>query len=68
MTVTTRGCECNAPRRLLMALELGRHQWMVGFATTPGAPFRQRTLKTAEWARLRERSRWPSNDLAWRAT
>jgi len=53
MTTTTRSSECNAPApRLLMALELGRRQWMIGFTTTPGAPVRQRTLGANEWQRL----------------
>ena len=53
MTTTTRSSECKAPApRLLMALELGRRQWMIGFTTTPGAPVRQRTLRADEWQRL----------------
>jgi transposase len=53
MTTTTRSSECSAPApRLLMALELGRRQWVIGFTTTPGAPVRQRTLPAEEWQRL----------------
>lgn len=53
MTITTRGNECNAPRTgLLMALELGRRQWTIGFTTTPGGPVRQRTLRADDWRRL----------------
>jgi transposase len=53
MTTTTRSSECNAPApRLVMALELGRRQWVIGFTTTPGAPVRQRTLRATEWPRV----------------
>lgn len=53
MTDTTRGHECNATStRLLMALELGRRQWTIGFTPGPGAPVRQRTLRADEWRRL----------------
>lgn len=45
MPDTTRGCECNASApRLVMALELGRRQWTMGFMTRPGGPFRKRQL------------------------
>ena len=53
MTTSTRSSECNAPAtRLLMALELGRRQWTIGFTTTPGGPVRQRTLRADDWRRL----------------
>jgi transposase len=53
MTDTTRACECNAPAsRLLLALELGRQQWTIGFMTTPGGPFRERRLYRGEWGQL----------------
>jgi transposase len=53
MTTTTRRSECSASApRLLMALELGRRQWVIGFSTTPGAPVRQRTVRAEEWQRL----------------
>jgi hypothetical protein len=53
MTTATRGIECNAAAtRLLMALELSRRQWMIGFTTAPGCPVRQRRLRAADWRRL----------------
>ncbi|MEO8258961.1 MAG: IS110 family transposase [Acidobacteriota bacterium] len=53
MTTTTRSSECSASApRLLMALELGRRQWVIGFTTTPGSPVRQRTLRAEDWQRL----------------
>jgi transposase len=35
-----------------MALELGRRQWTIGFMTTPGGPFRQRTVRAEDGAKL----------------
>jgi transposase len=53
MTDTTRRSKCNAASTpLLMALELGRRQWTIGFTTGPGAPVRQRTLRADNWRRL----------------
>ena len=55
MTITTRSSECNAAApTLLMALELGRRQWTIGFTTTPGGPVRQRMLRADDWRRLPE--------------
>lgn len=55
MTDTTRGCECNAGATpLLMALELGKRQWLIGFTTGPGAALRQRRLRAADWGCLRD--------------
>lgn len=55
MTDTTRGCECNAGvTPLLMALELGKRQWLVGFTTGPGVALRQRRLRAADWDHLRD--------------
>lgn len=53
MTGTTHSGECSAtPTRLLLALELGRRRWTLGFRTTPDAPLRQRVLRAEEWWRL----------------
>ena len=53
MTATTRHDECNSgPTRLLMALELGRYQWSVGFTTGVGQRPRRRVLRSEHWARL----------------
>ena len=56
MTSTTRSSECTAAAatRLVMALELGRRQWTIGFTTTPGGPVRQRTLRADAWRQLPE--------------
>lgn len=53
MTATTRHDECNSgPTPLLMALELGRYQWSVGFTTGVGQRPRRRVLRSEHWARL----------------
>lgn len=53
MTDTTRVEKCSAAaQHLLMALELGRRQWTVGFTTGPGAPIRRQTLARSDWAQL----------------
>jgi transposase len=54
-TDTARASECNATATpLLMALELGKQQWMVGFTTGPRAPLRRRLLRAEQWERLGE--------------
>jgi transposase len=53
MTTTTRSRQCNAAApRLLMALELGRRQWTIGFSTVPGAPVRVRTVRADVWQQV----------------
>jgi transposase len=53
MTDTTRTGESNpAARPLLMALELGRRQWTIGFSVGPGAAIRRRTVRAPEWSQL----------------
>jgi transposase len=53
MAGQTRTSECTAAgARLLMALELGRKQWVMGFMTTPGGPVRERRLAAESWAQL----------------
>src|SRR6266496_484132 len=55
MAITTHNSESNAgATRLLMALELGRRQWTIGFMTTPGGPMRERRLRATDWPRLPE--------------
>ena len=53
MTTTIRDDECGTePTPLLMALELGRYQWSVGFTTGMGQRPRRRVLRSEHWARL----------------
>ncbi len=67
MTDTTRGCECNAGvTPLLMALELGKRQWLVGFTTGPGIALRQRRLRAANWDLCATKSPRPSTASACR--
>ena len=56
MTVTTQHEESTAAGgdRLLMAIELGRRQWNVGFTTQRGQRIRRRTLPADAWDRLPE--------------
>ena len=56
MTVTTQHEEstAGAADRLLMAIELGRRQWHVGFTTRLGHRIRRRTLPADAWDRLPE--------------
>ena len=56
MTVTTQQAECSArgEGRLLMAIELGRRQWKLGFTTGVGQRPRRRTVSTHAWDRVRE--------------
>jgi transposase len=56
MTTTTQREESTAPGgdRLLMAIELGRRQWKVGFTTQQGQRIRRRTLPADAWDRLPE--------------
>ena len=58
MTTTTQHEKCSATTgrsvRLLMALELGRREWKLGFTTGMGQRPRQRTLATAQLDRLPE--------------
>jgi hypothetical protein len=56
MTATTQHEEstAGAADRLLMAIELGRRQWNVGFTTRLGHRIRRRTLPAAAWDRLPE--------------
>jgi hypothetical protein len=56
MTATTQREESTAPAgdRLLMAIELGRRQWKVGFTTQQGQRIRRRTLPADAWDRLLE--------------
>jgi transposase len=55
-TATTQHQESTAGAgdRLLMALELGRRQWKVGFTTPQGQRIRRRTLPADAWDRLPE--------------
>ena len=53
MTDTTRTGESNATTRpLLMALELGRRQWTMGFSIGAGAAIRRRTVHAPEWSQV----------------
>jgi transposase len=53
MTATTRDDACTPmPTPLLMAMELGRYQWRLGFTTGLGQRPRRRLLRTENWARL----------------
>ena len=56
MTATTQREESTAAvgDRLLMAIELGRRQWKVGFTTRLGQRIRRRTLPADAWNRLPE--------------
>ena len=56
MTATTQHEEstAGAADRLLMAIELGRRQWKVGFTTQQGQRIRRRTLSADAWDRLPE--------------
>jgi hypothetical protein len=56
MTGTTQRQESTAPisDRLLMAIELGRRQWKVGFTTQLGQRIHRRTLTADAWDRLAE--------------
>jgi transposase len=56
MTATTQHQEstAGAADRLLMAIELGRRQWKVGFTTQFGQRIRRRTLPADAWDRLPE--------------
>jgi hypothetical protein len=56
MTGTTQRHESVAPisDRLLMAIELGRRQWKVGFTTQLGQRIYRRTLPADAWDRLAE--------------
>ena len=52
MTATTRHDECNSgPTPLLMAMELGRYQWTLGFTTGLGQRPRRRLLRTEHFGR-----------------
>jgi transposase len=55
-TATTQHQEstAGATDRLLMAIELGRRQWKVGFTTQQGQRIRRRTLPADAWDRLPE--------------
>jgi len=54
MTATTQHEEsiAVAADRLLMAIELGRRPWHVGFTTRHGQRIRRRTLPADAWHRL----------------
>jgi transposase len=53
MAAQTRTSECSAGGPpLLMALELGRKTWLVGFMTTPGGPIRERRVAADAWEQL----------------
>ena len=56
MTATTQREDSTAPGgdRLLMAIELGRRQWKVGFTTQRGQRIRRRTLPADAWDRVPE--------------
>jgi transposase len=56
MTATTQHQEstAGAADRLLMAIELGRRRWKVGFTTQFGQRIRRRTLPADAWDRLPE--------------
>jgi len=56
MTATTQREESSAPGgdRLLMAIELGRRYWKIGFTTQQGQRIRRRTLPADGWERLPE--------------
>src|SRR5262244_3419475 len=56
MAATTQRDEFTAPGgdRLLMAIELGRRQWKVGFTTQLGQRIHRRTLNADAWDRLAE--------------
>ena len=56
MTATTQREEftATADDRLLMAIEVGRRQWKVGFTTQRGQRIRRRTLPADAWSRLPE--------------
>ena len=56
MAGTTQREESTRPTsdRLLMAIELGRQQWKVGFTTQLGQHIQQRTLRADAWNRLAE--------------
>lgn len=56
MTATTQHEEstAGAADQLLMAIELGRRQWHVGFTTRLGHRIRRRTLPADAWDRLPE--------------
>jgi len=40
------------PPLLLMAMELGKYEWKVGFTTGLGQRPRRRTIRTDHWQRL----------------
>ena len=42
------------PTSLLMAMELGKYEWKVGFTTGLGQRPRRRTIRTDHWQRLPE--------------
>src|SRR6266852_7296193 len=53
MTDATRANESTAtPGSLLMAVELGRRQWKLGFTTGVGQRSRRRTMAVDAWRRL----------------
>lgn len=53
MTTTTRQVECTpGATPLLMAMELGRHEWRLGFTIGVGQRPRRRTLRTDDWQQL----------------
>jgi len=54
MTATTQREDSTAPAgdRLMMAIELGRREWKVGFTTQRGQRIRRRTLPADAWGRL----------------
>ena len=56
MTATTQREEsiATAGGRLLMAIELGRREWKVGFTTGVGQRTRRRTVPADAWARIHE--------------
>ena len=56
MTATTQREESTAPTgdRLVMAIELGRREWKVGFTTQRGHRIRRRTLRADAWERVPE--------------
>src|SRR6516164_838774 len=56
MTATTQREEsiATAGGRLLMAIELGRREWKVGFTIGVGQRTRRRTVPADVWARIHE--------------
>jgi hypothetical protein len=57
-----------APPSLLMAMELGKYEWKVGFTTGLGQRPRRRTIHTDHWPRLADEITGRNTGWDWHLT